>query len=242
MSQTLAIVPAKRNSTEVPDKNWKPIAPDGMNCVALAKHVAFHSCDRTVITTDHDKADGVMSSRRQSGLTERWDEREHLTIVGRPDGLCTPEASMLDVIRHALSVVPGPNDEIIVLLQPTSPLRTVETVKKAIQMLEEAGTAAHSVVSVSPSYPLEWSMTISAGELEDHNGGCIGAFPARRQDCKPTYKRDGVVYAFRRTSPAIWGDIYGAVALPLHTPPAESLSIDTPEDWDEAVRRLKERG
>ena len=219
---TLALVPAKRQSEGVPDKNWKPIHPDGRHCAQMAIDIGAATCDTTVITSD------------SIYLCRQW-------ALERPKELCQPDTPMIDVVRHALEHFPGPDDEIIVLLQPTSPLRTAATVKQAIQMLRDEPTAT-SVVSVAPSYPLQWSMVTENGFLQAFDDFVIGGWPSRRQDCKPTWKRDGVVYAFRRSTLADgpYG-FYGICALPLYTPPEESLSIDTPADWDEAVRRLSTR-
>jgi len=229
-SPTLALIPAKRRSTGVPDKNFKPIAPDGKSCSDLAIYVGARACDRLVFSSDMAVAS----------------DPPKLLAVERPDELCQDDTPMIDVVKHALAAVPGPPDEIIVLLQPSSPLRTVETVKKAIVMLD-ASDFVNSVVSVSPSYPIDWSLIVEGGFL----GTCLdadwpqstylGFMPSRRQDCTPTYKRDGAVYCFPRRLVETQGNIYGIAPIPLYTPPDEALSIDTQADWDEAVRRLKER-
>lgn len=231
MSPTLALIPAKRHSSGVPDKNWKDLLGDeGESCVERAIRVGVETCDRTIMSTD--------------GAPDWWFGPSLLipaevAFLRRPKDL--PDA-MIDVVRHALEQVPGPDDEIIVLLQPTSPLRTVATVQQAIEMLR-ADPTAHSVVSVSPTYPREWTLTVEGdGILVGVDGANIDELPSRRQDCKATYKRDGTVYAFRRRTVSEHGSIYGYRPFPLFTPPEESLSIDTPEDWDEAVRRLQARG
>lgn len=229
-SPTLALIPAKHHSVGVPDKNWKPITPDGRNCVDLAVQVASAALDPlslretvSVISSDTDLNTGVLEMCRARAISRPMD---------LPD-------TMLAVVQDALTQVPGPDDEIIVLLQPSSPLRTPETVRRAIQMLEEADDDTHSVVSVSPTYPRDWTLTVEGdGILVGYEGMSLGELPTRRQGCRPAWKRDGVVYAFRRSAISEYGDIYGWRPKPLYTPPSEALSIDTPEDWDEAVRRL----
>jgi len=69
-----------------------------------------------------------------------------------------------------------------------------------------------------------------------------GARVARRQDARAAYSRDGTVYAFRRDTIDRFGDIYGDRCLPLVVPPEESLSIDSPADWDRAERILSAWG
>jgi len=60
----------------------------------------------------------------------------------------------------------------------------------------------------------------------------------RRQDARPAYSRDGTVYAFRRSTVEKSGGIYGGDCRPLLIDPSDSLSIDSPADWDEAERLL----
>jgi N-acylneuraminate cytidylyltransferase len=184
------------------------------------------ACDLVVLSSD------IVESSQGGGTLKR------------PAELCQPDTPMIEVVKHALAHMPGEDDQIIVLLQPTSPLRTVETVKQAIQMLEDGGEFTHSIVSVSPSYPKAWTLDVLEHGLircSDEGYWNLGEMPTRRQDCTPSYKRDGVVYAFRRSTidECRPQSIYGWQSYALHTPPAESLSIDTPEDWDEAVRRLR---
>jgi CMP-N-acetylneuraminic acid synthetase len=63
----------------------------------------------------------------------------------------------------------------------------------------------------------------------------------RRQDARPAYSRDGTVYAFRRSTIENSGGIYGEDCRPLLIDPSDSLSIDSPADWDEAERLLARR-
>jgi CMP-N,N'-diacetyllegionaminic acid synthase len=236
MSLTIALIPAKRHSVGVASKNWRPITSDGFHCVDLAVQVAKAALDPDDI---RETVSFVWTDQPVALTTCAYGAVAHERSKGLPD-------TMLAVVQDFLATVPGPDDEIIVLLQPSSPLRTAETVRKAIQMLVE-NPKADSVVSVSPSYPIDWLISVNhRGYLYRSASDCpsnepLGAMGSRRQDCAVTYKRDGVVYAFRRSTVTKYGDIYGSNCLPLYTPPEEALSIDTPADWDEAVRRLQAR-
>jgi CMP-N-acetylneuraminic acid synthetase len=63
----------------------------------------------------------------------------------------------------------------------------------------------------------------------------------RRQDARPAYSRDGTVYACWRDTIERFGSIYGEDCRALLIDPHESLSIDSPDDWAAAERRLAER-
>ena len=104
--------------------------------------------------------------------------------------------------------------EIVVLLQPTSPLRRPEHIRDAVALLRE--TDADSVVTVvevprhlSPDYV----MRIEDGVLRPFLPE--GARVTRRQDARPAYSRDGTVYAFWRDTLERFGNIYGDDCRPL---------------------------
>lgn len=234
----LAIIPAREHSKGIPRKNWIKlvgITPlrRAINCAREVRQI-----EEIVISTDVAEI-----APHETGL-------QRITILRRPPELATDDAPMIDVIQHALAQVPGPPEQIIVLLQPTQPLRTPEHVKAAIALLET--TRAHSVVSVVElprTHHPEVQLAINEdGRLFPHwefdAYGLTIAFglgdqPATRQSMMPTFIRDGTVYAFRRKTVTRFGNIYGEDVRPLIIPASETCALDTPSDWAEAERRLK---
>lgn len=157
----------------------------------------------------------------------------------RPASLAADETPMVPVLQHAVRALAdeGWEADILVLLQPTSPLRRSEHVRRAVALLQE--TRADSVVTVvelprhlSPDYV----MRIDNGRL--HPFLPQGATVGRRQDARPAYVRDGTVYVCWRATLERSGGIYGDDCRPLVLDAGESLSIDSPADWDAAERRL----
>jgi CMP-N-acetylneuraminic acid synthetase len=69
-----------------------------------------------------------------------------------------------------------------------------------------------------------------------------GAAVTRRQDARRAVVRDGTVYAFWRRTLRETRTIYGRDCRPMIVPAHESITIDTPEDWIEAERRLAAAG
>jgi CMP-N-acetylneuraminic acid synthetase len=105
-----------------------------------------------------------------------------------------------------------------------------------------ADTGADSVVSVvelprhhSPDYVMRLEDGVLRPFLSE------GARITRRQDARPAYSRDGTVYAFQRTTLERYGNIYGEQCRPLLIDAADSLSIDSPSDWEVAERMLAGR-
>jgi N-acylneuraminate cytidylyltransferase len=146
---------------------------------------------------------------------------------------------MLPVIEHAVASLSaqGWDPEIVVLLQPTSPLRTPAHIRDAVQLLRDSNAdSVVTVVEVPRHLSPDYVMRIDEGQLVPFLPD--GARITRRQDARVAYVRDGTVYAFWTRSLRDTGSIYGRRCLPLIVPGRESITIDTPEDWQEAERRL----
>ena len=223
----LGLVPARGGSKGVPGKNVRPLA--GHTLLEYTVRAARESSvlDRVILSTDSLE---IADAGRRAGLEVPF---------MRPAALAADDTPMVPVIEHALGEIArhGWLPDIVVLLQPTSPLRRPEHIRDAVAMLRE--TEADSVVTVvelprhlSPDYV----MRIDGGRLKPFLPE--GARVTRRQDARPAYSRDGTVYAFRRSTIEQLGGIYGNDCRPLVIDTNDSLSIDSQADWDEAERRL----
>ncbi len=226
-ANVLGLVPARGGSKGIPRKNVRPLA--GRPLLAYAADAARGSgvIDRVVLSTDDPEIRAVGLA---CGL-----EAPFL----RPADLAADDTPMLPVVEHAVRALGdlGWAAEIVVLLQPTSPLRRPAHIARAVDELRQTG--ADSVVSVvelplhlSPDYV----MRIEDGRLV--NFLAEGARVTRRQDARPAYVRDGTVYAVRVETLRGHGSLYGPNCRPLVLAASESLTIDTPEDWVEAERRV----
>jgi N-acylneuraminate cytidylyltransferase len=157
----------------------------------------------------------------------------------RPAALAQDDTPMLPVVEHAVTALTetGWDPEIVVLLQPTSPLRTGAHIRAAVQALRDTG--ADSVVTVvelprhlSPDYV----MRIEGGRLLPFLPE--GTRITRRQDARPAFVRDGTAYVFWTKTLRRTHSIYGEQCHPLVVAAHESITIDTPDDWEAAERRL----
>jgi CMP-N-acetylneuraminic acid synthetase len=230
MSLVLGIVPARGGSKGLPGKNVRPLA--GRTLLEYTARAARESgvLDRVILSTDSAE---IADTGRRAGLDVPF---------MRPVMLASDDTPMLPVIQHALESLArdGWSPDMIVLLQPTSPLRRPDHIRAAVTTLRD--TKADSVVTVveiprhlSPDYV----MRIDGGRLQPFLPE--GARVTRRQDARPAYSRDGTVYAFWRATIERFGGIYGEDCRPLLIDARESLSIDSPADWDAAERLLAGR-
>jgi CMP-N-acetylneuraminic acid synthetase len=223
----LGIVPARGGSKGVPGKNARLLA--GRTLLDYTAEAARESgvLDRVILSTD---SEDIAAAGRRAGLDVPF---------MRPTELAQDDTPMLPVVQHALDTLAraGWTPDVVVLLQPTSPLRRAAHIRDAVRLLCESD--ADSVVSVvqvprhlSPDYVMRLDDGVLRPFLAD--GGRI----TRRQDARPAYVREGTVYAFRRATLERFGSIYGDNCRPLVLDEAESLSIDSPADWAAAERIL----
>jgi CMP-N-acetylneuraminic acid synthetase len=230
MSAVLAIVPARGGSKGVPGKNLRLLAGRSLLDYAAGAARASGVIDRAILTTD---ADDIADAGRRAGLDVPF---------MRPAALAADDTPMLPVIEHAIHALDaaGWHAEIVVLLQPTSPLRRPEHIRDAVRMLRDTGAdSVVTVVEVPPPLSPDYVMKIEQGVLKPFLPE--GRLVTRRQDARRAYSRDGTVYVcWRRTIDRL-GSIYGDDCRPLLIDRADSLSIDSPADWDAAERMLAGR-
>jgi len=230
MSLVLGIVPARGGSKGVPGKNIRLLA--GRTLLEYAARVARESgvIDRVILSTESSE---VADAGRRAGLDVPF---------LRPATLAQDDTPMLPVVQHAIDTLAGESwqPDIVVLLQPTSPLRRPGHVRDAVTMLR--ATNADSVVTVvevprhlSPDYVMRIDSERLVPFLPE------GARVVRRQDARQAYSRDGTVYTCWRRTLERFGSIYGDDCRPLLIDARDSLSIDSPDDWDEAERLLASR-
>lgn len=210
--RVLGLVPARAGSKGVPGKNFRVF--QGMPLWWWAANISSEICDWTMVSSDRT-------------IDSKY-------FVRRPPGLCRDETPMLPVIEHALTVIPA---DVVVLLQPTQPLRMSGHVRDALALLEDG---VDSVVSVVDGPSLDWALSKVNGLLYPYKVQLMDDMPSRRQDSRPTYYRDGTVYVIRRET-IERGSLYGENCRALVIPAQESCNIDTEEDWQRAEQMMRAR-
>ena len=145
----LAIIPARGGSKRLPRKNILDLA--GKPLIAWTIEAALNSkyIDRIVVSTDDQEI---------ANISIKYGAEVPFL---RPKSLATDDASSIDTVINVLGEVEIINQhyEYIVLLQPTSPLRTEIDIDKAIELLEKK--SADSVISVCEvDHPSHWINTL----------------------------------------------------------------------------------
>lgn len=185
----LAVVPARSGSKGIPHKNMRRL--QGVSLIGWAGKTLSQLpfLDAKVISTDSPE---YAEEGRRYGL-----EVPFL----RPDHLSTDDAGAVETVQHALVESEqhyGTTFDVILIIEPTSPLRTAEDVARATRRLVD--TDADSVVAVSPLWDKAHPLKIL--KLEN---GRLRFFEEKGKDIKGRqalsgglYWRNGVCYALTR--------------------------------------------
>jgi len=220
----LGLVPARGGSKGIPDKNLRELA--GRPLLDYTARAARDSgvIDRLVLSTD---SEAIAEAGRAVGLDVPF---------LRPAELAGDSAPMLDVVLHTLDALEDEFDH-VAILQPTSPLRRPEDVRAAVELARETGCdSVVGVVALPLHLSPDYVMRVEDDRLVPFLEG--GERLTRRQDARPAFVRDGTIYLVRREVVVQQRSLYGTDCRPLLVAPEHSLSIDTPQDWAEAERRL----
>jgi len=208
MVRTVAIIPARAGSVQLPRKNRQRVG--GQSLVERAIDHARKSgrCAEVVVTTD----DPVLA---------RQTLRLGATVIRRPRSLAGPRATTSSVVMHALRRLAreGRTCDRVVVLQPTSPLRRPSDVTRALQLHDRS--AGRNVISVVALKGAHWAMRrLSDGRLVPQEAR---SFARRRQDLGTLYAPNGAIYVVdaRRISGPWFADAVGYVM-----PRERSVDID----------------
>lgn len=208
----------------MPGKNLAEVG--GKSLLRLAGESAW-ACTHTVISTDVH-GDEMRRLARESRADLHPRRLEH----------ATDEAGLEPVIDDVLSwwaEREQPEPAAIVLLQPTSPLRTAKHVAEALRLLEEL--RCDSVVSVTKLHSLHPIFHGRWVGNQEYITAAHGIGRPRSQDLDSLCYENGAVYAFttkhwERTKNRMGGDMR---CFAMHW--SEAVEVDSMEDL-EAVRRL----
>jgi CMP-N-acetylneuraminic acid synthetase len=153
----------------------------------------------------------------------------------RPPELARPDTPSLPVVQHALRLLDDVNGlrtyDWVLLLQPTSPLRTAADIMRALSLAQEPDvTAVVSVTNANAYHPAKLKLIVD-GVLKPYLGDELTA--QRRQDFGyDVYKTNGAIYLTRRDVLMEKDSFFGDCPRPLVMQPERSLDIDSYLDFE----------
>jgi len=215
----LAIIPARSGSKGIPKKNIVNCA--GKPLLAWTAEAVNGSLliDYCILSSDDSD---IMSEAEKYGV--------YAPFV-RPSELSQDDTPALPMIKHAVQWVIDNdycNPDIIVLLQPTSPLRTSDHIDEALQLLinDESADSVVSVTQVPHNYSPA-SVMIENGEYVKPWQPQDESLNLRQLKQKFIARNGAAIYAFRLNCLLEKESIFGDNIIPYYMKQEESVDVDT---------------
>lgn len=174
--RVLAVVPARGGSKGVPGKNLREVGGVSLLHRTLGVALSSRHVDLVVVSSD------------DSAILEHASMMQGVVTLRRPAELAGDDTAMAPVVEHALTAHPA---DIVVLLQPTSPLRETTDVDGALERFASAG--AESLMSVCPAATSPYWM-YRLGDGDRLQPILPKPEAATRQELPPTYQVNGAIY------------------------------------------------
>jgi CMP-N,N'-diacetyllegionaminic acid synthase len=217
--KVLAIIPARGGSKGIPKKNLRKLAGKPLieYTISAAKNSKLIS--KIIVSTDDKK---IAKLSESLGVDVPF---------LRPKNISQDNSKTLDVINHSIDFLKISQDyipDIVILLQPTSPLRTTRDIDKSIQLLKQK----------------KCSSVISVKKIKEHPNA---AFKLSKKNLKPVMKNfeqfyqrqkfpdlffpTGGIYTFWYETLKNTKNIYGSQITPLIISDESMIDIDNPLDF-----------
>jgi CMP-N,N'-diacetyllegionaminic acid synthase len=221
-NSVLAIIPARGGSKGIPGKNIIDFC--GKPLIAWTIEAAHESLyiDRTILSTD------------DQSIIEVAEQFQCEVPFIRPRELAGDTSTSVDVVIHAMDLVPG--YDVVVLLQPTSPLRQAQHIDQALELfIRHQAENCISVTEVT-EHPLWMYSVDEAGGLHKFMTAAPGS---RRQDLPRLMIPNGAVYIIRREVLKRTRALIQERPIAYEMDARSSIDIDEPLDLE--LARLMKR-
>lgn len=217
----LATILARGGSKGVPGKNLRPLAGRPLIAHTILHAFASGLFDAVAVSSD---SEAILAAARAAGITD---------LVRRPAAMATDEAAKIPALRHCVAEMEsrtGMPFDVVVDLQPTSPLRTPDDIRDAVAMQARLGCSnviSGTEAAASPYFNLverqaDGSVTLSKRLASD---------AVRRQDAPRCFALNGAIYVWRRDALMTGDGLWFADTHLYEMPPERSADIDTEFDF-----------
>lgn len=222
--KTLALIPARGGSKGIPRKNINIIAGKPLIAWTIEAALASTLLDGVVVSTDNAEI---------AEVALRYGAQVPFL---RPAELARDETPGVEPVLHALQQLP--EYDAVLLLQPTSPLRSSADIDACLALARDR--QAVSVVSVSePDAHPDWMYRMTATQQLEKL--LASQSHTRRQDLPTVLTLNGALYFanadWLRRSRTLLAEETLAYVMPAD----RSVDIDTPLDWKFAELLLNEK-
>lgn len=220
----LGLIPARSGSKGISNKNIKPLYGKPLIAWTIEEAKRCDYIDKIIVSTD---------SKEIANLSEAYGAEVPFL---RPEELATDGAKSIEVVKHIVGVYEKDYD-IIIFLQPTSPLRAAENIKEAFDLLSIK--KAKAVVSVCEAeHSPKWMNTLPEDGRMDN---FINKNHQNRQEIETYYRLNGAIYItdikyFKKNN-----SFYGKKTFAYIMSQLDSVDIDNLVDFKFAEFLMKEK-
>jgi CMP-N,N'-diacetyllegionaminic acid synthase len=210
----LFIITARGGSKGIPGKNWKKLAGKPLILYSLEYARLFASDTDICVSSDSKE---ILDVVEKAG---------YKVPFIRPERLSRDNSGSYEVIIHAIEFYrnKGVNYDVVVLLQPTSPMRLKEHYEEALSLFS---SDIDMVVSVFETRLYHYYQEIE-GFLK-----LIGETYHHRQDAPKVYKHNGSIYIINTASLLKYSSFSQFSRVRKYIMPENySLDIDTLDEWN----------
>lgn len=219
----LVVIPARGGSKGIPRKNLRLLNNKPLISYAIETAKASEYVDDVVVTTDDSQIALIA-------------EKFGASVIRRSEELATDEVSLDPVIHDAMiqkEKQAFDEYDIVVTLQPTSPLIKVETLNSAIEKFEDF--SLDSVISVVDDRHLSWG-------YDENNQRYFPNYIERvdRNSLPKSFRETGAILASRRNFIREDSRLGSNIDI-IEVSREESVNIETYEDWWIAENHLQKK-
>jgi CMP-N,N'-diacetyllegionaminic acid synthase len=213
----LAIIPAREGSKRVPKKNFRAFANTTLTEIAISQAKESKLLTDIVVSSDSEQVMAIAA--KHAGIE----------AIKRPSAISDDNSPAIDYVRHSLKIKEEQQQhlfDIVVILQPSSPLRKVEDIDNTINILinnPDADSAVSVVKLDHMVHPLKLK-TLSGIELLPYIEDEKGRFAAN--ELPDVYVRNCAVYATWRKNLETRKDIIGQKSIAYIMSPETSVDIN----------------
>lgn len=213
----LCIIPARSGSKGIINKNIRKLSDKPLIYYSINSAKKSNLIDKIIVSTDDEK---IIKISKKYGAEIPFK---------RPKKFATDCATTFDVVKHAIEFLEknqAYHPEIVIILQPTSPLRTTKIIDDSIKKLIKS--KASSVISVAKikKHPFS-AFWLKNNELKPFHKN-FKKFD-RRQKYPDLFFPSGSVYVFWSENIKKYNSIYGSKIK--HIFDKDDLDIDEPLDF-----------
>ncbi len=230
MKKILTVIPARGGSKGIPRKNIVKIGGRPLIDYTIKPALQVNRINHVIVSTEDEE---IASISRGLGAEVPF---------MRPNHLAVDQAQSAPVVIDALYRMEEINNikyDAVLMLQPTSPLRTSKHIEKALDLFfSQECDSVVSVVSVGGTHPFRMKRLVDDRLVNYIDQGFWDMRP--RQELPPVYIRNGSIYLIERDVLINKGQMIGEKCLGMVMGDKESINIDTPLDLKLAELLLEE--